>query len=129
MTAAVILQPQDVSGRNARQGRNPFQAAAPTPAPAVAPPGLSTEMAGRFQALIDDVTAELMQGGQADRDTCRADAIALLVAASGQLGPDAEAAESPLLYLLREEQHKAAKALGSAAPAAAEPAAFTFMKV
>jgi len=69
--------------------------------------------------LIDEVTDELMQGGDVDRDTCRADAIALLIATSGnnrsEQDDDApESAESPLRYLLFEEQQKAAAVLGRA---------------
>jgi len=87
---------------------------------------LSPEFVKRFHALIDDVTDDLMQGPHADRATCRADAIALLVAASGLVadGP-AEHGESPLMYLLLEEQQRAAAVLGRAQRPGP---ALTFMK-
>lgn len=77
-------------------------------------PVVSRELVGRFHALIDEVTEELMEGGEADRETCRADAIALLIANSDQDNSASESPESPLRYLLLEEQQKAAVALGRA---------------
>lgn len=127
MTFAVIQQPQDVAGRNARQGqpgRQPATAGAAAPAPAK--PALSLEMLNRFRALIDDVTDELMQGQEATREACRADAITLLMATSNTMADEGTPVESPLMYLLKEEQHKAARALGETP---AEPPAYTFMKV
>lgn len=87
---------------------------------------LSAELINRFHALIDEVTDELMQGSQADRHACRADAIALLVATSDQPGGAPEGAESPLRYLLLEEQQKALAALGTAGNLGQVP---TFLKL
>jgi len=88
--------------------------------PAAAPPAISDELVARFHELLDEVTDELMKAGpDMDRGTCREDAITLLVATSKHL-PDAP--ESPLVYLLREEQQKSAALAGRAAP-------LTFMKV
>jgi hypothetical protein len=79
-----------------------------------AKPAVSAELVSRFHALIDEVTEELMQDTEADRYTCRADAIALLVASSEPAGGAPQGVESPLRYLLFEEQQKAAVALGRA---------------
>jgi hypothetical protein len=74
---------------------------------------LSPDVVSRFRALIDEVTDHLMHGSHHDRGTCRADAIALLIATSGHVDePADDGAESPLMYLLLEEQRKAAAALG-----------------
>ena len=82
----------------------------PAEAPAVSP-----ELIRRFHALVDDVTDELMQSRNVDRRTCRADAIALLIATSGLVDETPlEYGESPLMYLLLEEQQKASLALGRA---------------
>jgi hypothetical protein len=76
---------------------------------------LSPDVVRRFHALIDEVTDQLMFGSHHDRGTCRADAIALLIATSGHVDePANDDAESPLMYLLLEEQCKAAAALGRA---------------
>jgi hypothetical protein len=78
-------------------------------------PALSPELIRRFEALVEEVTQELMQGGPCgDRRTCRADAVALLMAASEQLIDPAEDRESPLQYLLLEEQQRIAAMLGQA---------------
>jgi hypothetical protein len=74
---------------------------------------LSPEFVQRFLALIEEVTDELMKGQDVDRGTCRADAIALLIATSLHVGTPAERSESPLMYLLLEEQQKAASPAGS----------------
>jgi len=126
MTFAVIQQPQDVAGRNARQGQPGRQPATAAAAAAPAKPALSLEMLSRFRALIDDVTDELMQGQDASREACRADAITLLMATGNTMADEGTPVESPLMYLLKEEQHKAAQALGQAP---AEAPAYTFMKV
>lgn len=60
------------------------------------PPVLTPDLIKRFKALIEEVTQELMQGPCNDRNTCRADAIALLVAASERFENPAEGIESPL---------------------------------
>lgn len=99
----------------------PHIAASPVAAPSVSP-----ELVRRFQALIDEVTDELMQGQQLDRRTCRADAIALLVATNGLLDESPpQHDDSPLMYLLLEEQQKAASVLGRAQPVGS---LLTFMK-
>jgi len=102
------------------QGR-PHIAVSPAAAPSVNP-----EFLRRFHALVDEVTDELMQGQDLDRRTCRADAIALLVASCGLVDdtpPDY--GESPLMYLLLEEQQKASSALGRTP---AQGPALNFMK-
>ena len=71
---------------------------------------LDPDLVERFHALVEEVTTDLMSAGPFDRDTCRADAIALLTAASDRLFQDA-APESPLSYLLMEERQKAEAAL------------------
>lgn len=91
-----------------------------------AKPVVSAELVSRFHALIDEVTEELMQGSQADRHACRADAIALLVATSDRPGGASEGAESPLRYLLLEEQQKAVAVLGRAGNPGQVP---TFLKL
>ena len=91
-----------------------------------AKPAVSAELVSRFHALIDEVTDELMQGKEADRHTCRADAIALLVATSEQAGGAPQGVESPLRYLLLEEQQKAAAVLGRVGNPAQ---ALTFLKL
>jgi hypothetical protein len=85
------------------------------PAPAGAPPvapGLNPELVRRFHALIAEVTDELMQEPHQDEDRCRADAIALLIATCEHVESPPEPGESPLKYLLLEEQRKAVAALG-----------------
>ncbi|WP_251779944.1 hypothetical protein [Caldimonas mangrovi] len=72
---------------------------------------LSADALTRFHALVDEVTEELMRGGTGDRRVCRLDAITLLMAACERLR-DEQPGESPLVYLLQEEQQKAAAALG-----------------
>jgi hypothetical protein len=119
MTVAAELQ-----GAAARQDGRPRGAAAdPASRPAV-----SAELVSRFHALIEEVTDELMQGqGQdLDRQTCRADAITILVATSEQLDGSAEGGESPLMYLLLEEQQKTAAILGLATATGHAP---VFIKV
>jgi len=94
---------------------------------APAAPAVSQELADRFNALVDEVTDELMKGRpEQDRAACRADAIALLVATSKHLPRLPGAAESPLAYLLREEQQKMAALFGRTA---ASVAPLTFLKV
>jgi len=84
---------------------------------------LSPDVVSRFHVLIEEVTDQLMQGPHQDRGTCRADAIALLIATSGHVDESPEEdAESPLMYLLLEEQRKAAAVLGGAATAGGGPA-------
>lgn len=83
--------------------------------PSATAPILSPDVVGRFRALIEEVTDQLMQGAELDRRACRADAIALLIATSQHVDePSADGGESPLMYLLLEEQQKAAAASGEA---------------
>lgn len=109
MTLVERPLPGDALGSHAGHGENSRSTAA-----RAAKPGVSRELVSRFHALIDEVTDELMEGGEADRHTCRADAIALLIATSEQGNGAPEGVESPLRYLLLEEQQKAAAALGKA---------------
>ncbi|MGM9486672.1 hypothetical protein [Ideonella sp. YS5] len=88
------------------------QGGSAAPPKASAPKGLSPELVRRFHALIEEVTGELMQDPQQDHDTCRADAIALLIATCEHVESAPEPGESPLQYLLLEEQRKAVAALG-----------------
>jgi hypothetical protein len=102
------------------QVHNPFGGSAgqddPSPATIDPPaePTLDPELVSRFHALIEEVTDALMDGRDVDRRICRADAVALLMATCEQLDPPPEVGESPLRYLLLEEQHKTAAALGQA---------------
>ena len=77
-----------------------------------AAPGLNPELVRRFQALIEEVTDELMQDPHQDEDRCRADAIALLIATCEHVESPPEPGPSPLQYLLLEEQRKAVAAWG-----------------
>jgi hypothetical protein len=76
----------------------------------------------RFLALIDEVADELTRDTRLDRRTCRADAIALLIATSQQADVAFDRGESPLMYLLLEEQQKTAAALGCAGDSGSAPA-------
>jgi hypothetical protein len=76
-------------------------------------PVLDPELVRRFHALIEEVTDQLVQSPHQDRNTCRADAITLLIATSKQMDDATEPGESPLMYLLLEEQQKAAAALAT----------------
>jgi hypothetical protein len=117
--APPVARPEPVSDKVPATGagqpagddpRRPRTAVSPAAAPAVSP-----ELIRRFHALVDDVTDELMQGQNLDRRTCRADAIALLIATSGVVDENPpQDGESPLMYLLLEEQQKASLALGRA---------------
>lgn len=89
-------------------------------------PALSPELVRRFLALVDDVTDELMQGRDVDRHACRADAIALLVATGERFDGAAGGGESPLMYLLLEEQRKMSALLGRTESPAQAPG---FLKV
>jgi hypothetical protein len=91
------------------------------PSAAEGKPALSPELARRFLALVEDVTDELMQGRDVDRHACRADAIALLVATGERLDGAAAGGESPLMYLLLEEQRKMSALLGRAESPAQAP--------
>jgi hypothetical protein len=97
---------------------------APRGAPSVAP-GVNPELVRRFHALIEEVTDELMQEPHQDHGRCRADAIALLIATCEHVESAPEPGESPLQYLLLEEQRKAVAALGRAA---ASPDASNFLR-
>ena len=78
-------------------------------------PALSPELVQRFEALVEEVTQELMQGSPSgDWRTCRADAVALLMAAGERLIDPVDDAESPLKYLLLEEQQRIAVLLDQA---------------
>ena len=119
MMALQKAQTGDLSG-GAGQRQGAARVAEPT-----APPTVNPALLGRFRALIDEVTDELMQGRSGDRNSFRADAITLLMATTQEIDGPADGVESPLSYLLREEQQKAAAVLGSS-----EPDHFlTFMKV
>jgi hypothetical protein len=121
MTLARIPPASNAFSGNADHGHDPrddtTQPSGPLPAPA-----LSAEVVRRFHALIDEVTGELMQDARLDRHTCRADAIALLIAASEQADAAFDSGESPLMYLLLEEQQKTAAALGHAGDSGCAPA-------
>ena len=114
----------------AHQGFGGSAGEADTSAPAAPPaaPLVSPELVARFMQLINEVTDELMKGQapDVDRRACRADAIRLLIATSTHPDVRAETAESPLMYLLREEQQKCAARFGT--PSAGAPA-LTFLRV
>jgi hypothetical protein len=121
MTLARIPPVSNVFSGNADHGHDPRDDTAPQPDPAPTP-ALNPEVVRRFHALIEEVTDELMQNARLDRHTCRADAIALLIATSEQADAAFDTGESPLMYLLLEEQQKAAAALGNAGASGSGPA-------
>ncbi|HEY9106127.1 MAG TPA: hypothetical protein VIN58_05575 [Roseateles sp.] len=86
------------------------RASASTPSEAK---GLSPDLVRRFHALIEEVTGELMRDPDQDHESSRADAIALLIATCEHVESSSEPGESPLQYLLLEEQRKAVAALGN----------------
>ena len=110
MTLARITPVSSVPSGNADHGDNPGS----TMSPPVQARALNPDLVHRFRALIEEVTDELMQDRHLDRRTCRADAIALLIATSQHVDDPSEGGESPLMYLLLEEQQKAAAVLGQA---------------
>lgn len=106
MTVANILRAVEASGGASSHWEDPRRMTVETDTP----PALMPQLLSRFLALIEDVTDELMRGrDRLDRQSCRADAIELLIATSGQQGnPQEDGGESPLTYMLLEEQQKAA---------------------
>jgi hypothetical protein len=86
----------------------------PLPTLAEASPTLSPELVLRFQALVEEVTDELMRKQNLDRQACRADAVAILVAASQHFDHEMAGGASPLTYLLLEEQSKITACMGPA---------------
>jgi len=121
MTLARIPTVSNVFSGDADHGHDLRDDTTP-PSEAVPTPALSPEVVRRFHALIDEVTGELMQDARLDRHTCRADAIVLLIAASEQADAVFDGGESPLMYLLLEEQQKTAAALGHAGDSGSAPA-------
>ena len=107
MMALQKAQTGDRSGNGAGQRNTTARAAEPAAAPSVNP-----ALLGRFRALIAEGADELMQGRSGDRNSFRADAITLLMATTHQVDGPADGVESPLSYLLREEQQKASALLG-----------------
>jgi len=122
MTVARIPPVSNVFSGNADHGHDPRDDTTPPPSEPVPTPALSPEVIRRFHALIEEVTNELMQDARLDRHTCRADAIALLIATSQQADAALDSGESPLMYLLLEEQQKTAAALGHAGDSGSVPA-------
>jgi hypothetical protein len=113
------------TGRPGRPGDDPYreQQDPVDDVPSVAP-ALNPEFVERFRTLVDEVTDELMREGGASRQTCRADAIALLFAANEQIddGQPAGPAESALKYILLEEQRRATALLQGQPDAGFPPA-------
>ena len=110
---APVGDPVPPAGAGQQAGDDPRRA--PAAVGAAEAPTLSPELIRRFRALVDDVTDELMRGQSLDRRTCRADAIALLIATSALVDePPAPSGDSPLMYFLLEEQQMASLALGRA---------------
>jgi len=112
MTLVVRPQAADMSGDSSNQEGN----RSPMTGGSAEGPTLNPELVRRFHALVDEVTVQLMQGRGIDRQTCRADAISLLIATNEHLDDSPEGGESPLRYLLLEEQRKAATVQGNAEP-------------
>ena len=112
MTLARIAPVSNVFSGNADHGDDPRDKTTSPSEPA--PPALNPEVVRRFHALIEEVTDDLMHDAYLERHTCRADAIALLIATCEQVDAPPESGESPLMYLLLEEQQKAAAVLGMA---------------
>lgn len=103
--------PVPAAGAGQEAGDDPRRS--PAAVSAAAAPSVSPELIRRFHALVDDVTDELMRGQNLDRRTCRADAIALLIATTALVDePPPPSGESPLMYFLLEEQQMASLALG-----------------
>jgi len=121
MTLARIAPVNNVFSGNADHGDDPRNKTTFPSEPAPTP-SLSPEVLRRFRALIEEVTDELMQDAHLDRHICRADAIALLIATSQQVDAPSESGESPLMYLLLEEQQKAAAILRKADTSGLRPA-------
>lgn len=114
MPLARITPVSNVLSGSADHGDDPRDQSAPPSEPAP-PPALNPDVVSRFHALIEEVTDELLRDTQQpDRQTCRADAIALLIATCEQVDAPSESEESPLMYLLLEERQKAAAVLGVA---------------
>ena len=110
---ASVGDPVPAAGEGQQAGDDPRRA--PTAVSPAEAPSVSPELIRRFHALVDDVTDELMRGQNLDRRTCRADAIALLIATSALVDePPPPGGESPLMYFLLEEQQVASAALGRA---------------
>lgn len=126
----MIVAAEKLPGTASRDGAATRQDGRPggTAAGPASRPTISAELVSRFHALIEEVTDELMQGqGQeVDRQACRADAITILVATSEQFDSAPEGGESPLMYLLLEEQQKTAAILGLATATGHAP---VFIKV
>ena len=121
---APVGDPVPAAGAGQQAGDDPRRA--PTAVGAAEAPTVSPELIRRFHALVDDVTDELMRGQNLDRRTCRADAIALLIATSTLVDePPPPSGESPLMYFLLEEQQMASLALGRVP---AQGRALDFMK-
>lgn len=121
---APVGDPVPAASAGQQAGDDPRRA--PTAVGAAAAPTVSPELIRRFHALVDDVTDELMRGQNLDRRTCRADAIALLIATSALVDePPPPSGESPLMYFLLEEQQMASLALGRVP---AQGRALDFMK-
>jgi len=119
------FDPFPVGGASGGQAGHRGSEGGPAPAAFQAAPGLNPELVQRFHALVEEVTDELMQEPAQDRTRCRADAIALLIATCDQVESFPEPGESPLQYLLLEEQRKAVAALG---PAETPDDASTFLR-
>ena len=113
----------DVPGGNAHPGEGSPGNTAFSSAPERR---LNPDLVRRFHALVEEVTDELMQSPHQDRSTCRADAIELLIATCEHLDSPPEPGESPLQYLLLEEQRKAVAALGG--PGESPGAVSTFLR-
>lgn len=110
---APVGDPVPAAGAGQQAGDDPRRA--PTAVSPAAAPVVSPELIRRFHALVDEVTDELMHGQNLDRRTCRADAIALLIATSALVDDTPQpSGESPLMYFLLEEQQMASLALGRA---------------
>ena len=109
--SAPVGDPVPAAGTGQQAGDDPRRF--PTAVGAAEAPSVSPELIRRFHALVDDVTDELMRGQNLDRRTCRADAIALLIATTALIDePPPPSGESPLMYFLLEEQQMASLALG-----------------
>jgi hypothetical protein len=100
------------AGHGDTGGENPNH----PPAPAQEDQAPIPEWMDRLRALIEEVTNQLGGAAPGDRQACRSDAIDLLLAAIKELAVPLEIGESPLMYLLLEEQQKAATLLAKASP-------------
>jgi hypothetical protein len=123
-------------GKSLKNGRRPVQSererieAAALP---VSEPELNEEVSRRFELLIERLTDVLVKENPLDRDTCRVDAITMLLAAGHRLAASSSV-NTTVMTMLRQEQAVRERCATEEAVETEEPPAdgtepiFTFMK-